>query len=174
MRATGIVRRIDDLGRIVIPKEIRRTMRIRCGDSLEIFTDGDGVIFKKYSPIGELTPFAAQYAEVLHKTLGIPVLISDRDRVIAACGNLRRECADRHISAEMEKLMENRRVVAAEGEGYAPCDGIDAKVSVAAPIISHGDISGCVMLFGNCKKPDEAEVKLATAAAAFLAKQLEE
>lgn len=71
MKATGIVRRIDDLGRVVIPKEIRRTMRIREGDPLEIYTDNDGeVIFKKYSPIGELSGFAGIYAEVLHKTGG--------------------------------------------------------------------------------------------------------
>ena len=87
MKATGIVRRIDDLGRVVIPKEIRRTMRIREGDPLEIYTDNDGeVIFKKYSPIGELSRFASQYAEVLNKSSGYPVLIADRDRIIAAAG----------------------------------------------------------------------------------------
>ena len=70
MRATGIVRRIDDLGRVVIPKEIRRTMRIREGDPLEIFTDRDGsVILRKYSPIGEIGEFAQEYAEAMHKTL---------------------------------------------------------------------------------------------------------
>ena len=87
MKATGIVRRIDDLGRVVIPKEIRRTMRIREGDPLEIYTDRDGeVIFKKYSPIGELNTFAAQYAETLHKTCELDVIICDRDAVIAAAG----------------------------------------------------------------------------------------
>ena len=87
MKATGIVRRIDDLGRVVIPKEIRRTMRIREGDPLEIFTDREGeVIFKKYSPIGELADFASQYAETLHKTCGMSVVICDRDTVIAGSG----------------------------------------------------------------------------------------
>ena len=82
MKATGIVRRIDDLGRVVIPKEIRRTMRIREGDPLEIFTDREGeVIFKKYSPIGELASFAAQYAETLHKICSMAVVITDRDAV---------------------------------------------------------------------------------------------
>ena len=87
MKATGIVRRIDDLGRVVIPKEIRRTMRIREGDPLEIFTNHEGeVIFKKYSPIGELAAFAAQYTETLHKTCGMAVVICDRDAVIACAG----------------------------------------------------------------------------------------
>ena len=87
MKATGIVRRIDDLGRVVIPKEIRRTMRIREGDPLEIFTNTDGeVVFKKYSPIGELSPFAIQYADVLSRATALPVLICDRDHVVACAG----------------------------------------------------------------------------------------
>ena len=92
MKATGIVRRIDDLGRVVIPKEIRRTMRIREGDPLEIFTDSDGeVVFKKYSPVGELTPFATQYADVMSRACSLPVLICDRDHVVAAAGVSKRD-----------------------------------------------------------------------------------
>ena len=92
MKATGIVRRIDDLGRIVIPKEIRRTMRIREGDPLEIYTDKDGgVIFKKYSPMGDLSQFAAQICETLHKTTGCSVAISDRDTIMAASGSCKRD-----------------------------------------------------------------------------------
>ena len=99
MKATGIVRRIDDLGRVVIPKEIRRTMRIREGDPLEIYTDREGeVIFKKYSPIGELSSFAAQYAETLYKTCGLSVIISDRDAVIALAGVSKKEYADKRLS----------------------------------------------------------------------------
>ena len=87
MKATGIVRRIDDLGRIVIPKEIRRTLRIKEGDPLEIFTDRQGeVIFKKYSPISELQSFAAEYAETLQRTSSMPVFICDRDEIIAVSG----------------------------------------------------------------------------------------
>ena len=96
MKATGIVRRIDDLGRVVIPKEIRRTMRIREGDPLEIYTDREGeVIFKKYSPMGELGSFASQYAETLHKTANMSVIISDRDAVIACAGAILLLCAER-------------------------------------------------------------------------------
>ena len=109
MKATGIVRRIDDLGRVVIPKEIRRTMRIREGDPLEIYTDRDGeVIFKKYSPIGELNAFAAQYADTLHKTCELDVIICDRDAVIAAAGVPRRDYADKQLSEELEKIIEGR------------------------------------------------------------------
>ena len=106
MKATGIVRRIDDLGRVVIPKEIRRTMRIREGDPLEIFTDRDGeVIFKKYSPIGELTAFAAQYAETLHKTCDLSVIICDRDSVVASAGVPKKEYADKPLSDEIEAII---------------------------------------------------------------------
>ena len=111
MKATGIVRRIDDLGRIVIPKEIRRSFRIREGDPLEIFTDAEGeVIFKKYSPIGELSNFAGQYAEVLHKNGGLPIAIMDNDHVIAASGMSKREVLERRITKNLEELMENRSV----------------------------------------------------------------
>ena len=109
MKATGIVRRIDDLGRVVIPKEIRRTMRIREGDPLEIYTAVDGeVIFKKYSPMGEMSEFAADYADVLYRAIGEPVLISDRDRIVAAAGLGKREIIEKRISPELENLMESR------------------------------------------------------------------
>ena len=110
MKATGIVRRIDDLGRVVIPKEIRRTLRIREGDPLEIFTDTNGeVIFKKYSPIGELSSFAEQYAEVLSRIMKQAVLISDSDHIIAAAGLSKKEVLERRISSQLEEYMENRR-----------------------------------------------------------------
>ena len=116
MKATGIVRRIDDLGRVVIPKEIRRTMRIREGDPLEIFTDNEGgVIFKKYSPIGELSSFAGQYAEVLYKVGGCPVLICDRDSVVAAAGIPKKEVLERRVSSMLEDLMERRAVYSKSG-----------------------------------------------------------
>ena len=110
MKATGIVRRIDDLGRVVIPKEIRRTLRIREGDPLEIYTDSNGeVIFKKYSPVGEMSTFAAQYAEVLSRVSNLPTLISDRDHIIAAAGVPKREYLERRITPVIEEYMESRR-----------------------------------------------------------------
>ena len=109
MKATGIVRRIDDLGRVVIPKEIRRTMRIREGDPLEIFTNSEGeVIFKKYSAMSELSENAANVAEVMYKTAGCPVAIFDKDHVIASSGVPKREFAERRVTSQLEELMDNR------------------------------------------------------------------
>ena len=111
MKATGIVRRIDDLGRVVIPKEIRRTMRIREGDPLEIYTDKDGgVIFKKYSLMGGLGDFASQMCETLNKTTGAITVITDRDSCIAVAGTPRRELVEKRISQDLEQLMEGRQI----------------------------------------------------------------
>ena len=149
MKATGIVRRIDDLGRVVIPKEIRRTMRIREGDPLEIFTDNDGeVIFKKYSPIGELSEFAGQYAEVLFKVGGSPVVVCDRDHVITAAGLPKKELLERRVSPELEDLMDRRAVYSRGGEGEQllfPVEGIDKSALAAASIVAAGDVCGSVV-----------------------------
>lgn len=112
MRATGIVRRIDELGRVVIPKEIRRTLRIREGDPLEIYTDRDGeVILKKYSPIGEIAAFAKDYTESLFRSIGHIACICDRDMVVAASGVPRKELWDKPISRELEAAIQNRQSV---------------------------------------------------------------
>ncbi len=180
MKATGIVRRIDDLGRVVIPKEIRRTMRIREGDPLEIYTDSDGeVIFKKYSPMGELAEFTAQYCEVLFKAISMPVLITDRDHVVCSMGISKRDAVDKRITKELEKVMENRATYIASSFDYKtlyPVEGIDKNACIAVPIISNGDISGCVVVMFNDRNelPTNAEIKLAEVAADFLGKQTEE
>ncbi len=180
MKATGIVRRIDDLGRVVIPKEIRRTMRIREGDPLEIFTDREGeVIFKKYSPIGELLSFASQYAETLYKTCSYPIIISDRDSVVAFAGTSKKECADKKISQDVENIMESRQLYTHthDAENKTAVDGNEKMViSTAMPIISEGDIIGSVISIlpeGSDAEPDETEIKLIQTAAVFLSKQLE-
>ncbi|MBO4860948.1 MAG: AbrB/MazE/SpoVT family DNA-binding domain-containing protein, partial [Clostridia bacterium] len=120
MKATGIVRRIDDLGRVVIPKEIRRTMRIREGAALEIFTDKEGeVIFKKYSPLGELGTYSAQYAESISKVSGLTVAVCDRDTVVAASGAGSKDVAERSISEQASALLESRKPFSAhDGDGY--------------------------------------------------------
>ena len=116
MKATGIVRRIDDLGRVVIPKEIRRTLRIREGDPLEIFTDREGeIILKKYSPIGELSSFAKQYAESLSQTMGCLVCVCDTDQIVAAAGNGKKELQDKYISKQLERILEDRNSLVASG-----------------------------------------------------------
>ena len=169
MKATGIVRRIDDLGRVVIPKEIRRTMRIREGDPLEIFVSNEGeVIFKKYSPISELGSIAAQYCEVLFRTAGYPVLITDRDHVVAVSGINRREGLEDHI--------ENRKsYMAGDGQPLQPIEGMAYYALAQSPIISSGDVCGSVMFLQNKEndRPGEAEQKLIAAAASYLGKQME-
>ncbi|MBQ6818900.1 MAG: AbrB/MazE/SpoVT family DNA-binding domain-containing protein [Clostridia bacterium] len=180
MKATGIVRRIDDLGRVVIPKEIRRTMRIREGDPLEIFTSNDGdVIFKKYSPIGELANLASQYAEVMGKGSALPVIICDRDGCVAAAGISKREVLERRLSVQLEELMDQRKTYTlkpgTEGTLF-PLEGIDRRAAVAVPILSAGDVVGavCMMAAESGAVPTETDVKLAQVAAAFLGKQMEE
>lgn len=179
MKATGIVRRIDDLGRVVIPKEIRRTMRIREGDPLEIFTDKDGeVIFKKYSPIGELSDFAAQICESLHKSTDAIAAVCDRDTIIAVAGGAKRELLEKRISPELEQIMESRRVFRQESGGTPPpvTDGeTGLYLAVAAPVISEGDIMGCVLFVTpkNAAPVGDVEYKLAQTVAAFLGKQME-
>lgn len=178
MKATGIVRRIDDLGRVVIPKEIRRTMRIREGDPLEIYTDRDGeVIFKKYSPIGEMSQFAAQYAETLNKTCSLAVIICDRDAVIAGAGLPRKEYADRKLSADFESIIESRALYTANGSERIPIvEGSQHYISCAMPIITDGDVTGCVASVTNGDAPalqGSVETKLIQTAAGFLGRQLE-
>ncbi len=180
MKATGIVRRIDDLGRVVIPKEIRRTMRIREGDPLEIFTNRDGeVIFKKYSPIGELSEFAGKYAETLAKTSGIAACITDRDSIIAVSGVPKKEMLDKRVSAELEKIMgEKTNYIKSNGDVSQVwiIDGFDKySANVVYPIISEGDTIGSVVMFGQEQKPaGEIEAKLAQTAAGFLGRHMEE
>ncbi len=185
MKATGIVRRIDDLGRVVIPKEIRRTLRIKEGDPLEIFTDREGeVILKKYSPIGELGEFAKEYAESLSETSGHIALISDRDTIIAVSGISKKEFLEKSISEDIEEIMESRRSrIFSEEEGMKGIsilkDGQgDQQFSsqVVAPIVAEGDPIGTVILIAKDRKTKigDLEKKLAETAAGFLAKQMEQ
>jgi AbrB family transcriptional regulator (stage V sporulation protein T) len=178
MKATGIVRRIDDLGRIVIPKEIRRSFRIKEGDPLEIFTDAEGeVIFKKYSPIGELSNFASQYAEVLHKSGGLPIAIMDNDHVVAASGISKREILERRVTKNLEELMENRAIHITNDKipSVNAIEGYDRKANIVYPIIYGGDVSGAVCMIEdeNHTLPSESDIKLVQVAAAFLGKQME-
>lgn len=180
MKATGIVRRIDELGRVVIPKEIRRTQRIRRGDPLEIFTTGDGeVIFKKYSPVGELNSFAGQYTDVLNKNFGLTAFVSDRDHIIAASGAGRRELTEQRISQPLERLMEERRPYVSEGvqeQAVRPCESAQRTLLCVWPIVAAGDVTGTVGLLSEDRaaRPDDAQQKAVAVAAGFLAKQLEE
>lgn len=179
MKATGIVRRIDDLGRVVIPKEIRRTMRIREGDPLEIFTDKDGeVIFKKYSLMGNQSEFAGQICEVLNKSIGKCVAVSDGDTIISCSGVQKRELEGAHISEDLEKLLQERTLYKLESTGTAlpVCGGsCDIQICVSAPIISGGDVLGSVLIIRDEKSSlvTELELRLAQAMALFLARHME-
>lgn len=179
MKATGIVRRIDDLGRIVIPKEIRRTLRIRESDPLEIFTDREGeIILKKYSSIGEMNIFAKQYAESLAQVSGKTAVIADRDRYIAVSGGMK-SLLGMHISKEVEAKMERREgILAKKGDREYVLLTEEAQecTSMAmAPIISEGDVVGAVFLLSADEKEGMGEVerKLVLSAASFLGKQME-
>lgn len=188
MKATGIVRRIDDLGRVVIPKEIRRTLRIREGDPLEIFVDREGeVILKKYSPIGELGDFAQEYADSLNETIGQIAMIADRDNVIAVAGAPKKEFMGKAIGPAVEKALEERKVVIMNEIGdHQYCKGCpvlesgdgNCKITsqVIAPIISQGDPIGAVIIMSKEAgvKMGDLELKLAETAAGFLAKQMEQ
>lgn len=183
MKATGIVRRIDDLGRIVIPKEIRRTLRIKEGDPLEIYTDREGeVIFKKYSPIGELQEFAAEYAETLQKTSAKPIFICDRDEIIAVSGASKKEYLDRRISKGLEEIVESRALYVRDSGKEAVAltsEGGSHYVNCAMPILSEGDVIGCVISGHqydaphNSKISEETESKLIQTAGMFLGRQME-
>ncbi|GGJ08910.1 stage V sporulation protein T [Alicyclobacillus cellulosilyticus] len=179
MKATGIVRRIDDLGRVVIPKEIRRTLRIREGDPLEIFVDRDGeVILKKYSPIGELGDFAKEYAESLADATGHVAIITDRDIIIAVAGASKKEYLEKPISEDVEQAMEERKVVVngTPGEYSVVRDRPERMARVIAPIIAAGDPIGAVILLSREAeaKMGDLERKLAETAAGFLGKQMEQ
>jgi len=181
LKATGIVRRIDDLGRVVIPKEIRRTLRIREGDPLEIFTDREGeIILKKYSPIGELGTFAKEYAESLAQNSGHITCIVDKDQIIAVSGGTKKDLLEKHISSELEKAINGRNVVVAtrNESGFIPILEEDDESmythQLITPIISEGDVLGAIVLLSPDKKMGELEGKLAQTAAGFLGKQMEQ
>lgn len=179
MKATGIVRRIDDLGRVVIPKEIRRTLHLREGEPMEIFTGKDGeVVLKKYSPMGELSDHAAKVAEAIAQHTGCLVCVTDCDQVIAACGTGSKEFVGQPISARLEQLIRDR-----EMQQYRT--GIellqnretkqDSAPQIICPILQSGDVHGAVVLCGRTDKPlpGKTEMQILSVAAGFLARQME-
>ena len=182
MKATGIVRRIDDLGRVVIPKEIRRTLRIREGDPLEIFTDREGgVILMNYSRIGELTDFSKEYAESLQQAIGHIVLIADKDAFISVSGGSKKEYVERKVSQELEKIMEDRKAVLITDQSKTIPLHNDEEAGkytsqVISPIIAEGDAIGAVIILSkeSGEKLGELDLKLSETASAFLGKHMEQ
>ncbi|AHN20111.1 stage V sporulation protein T [Lysinibacillus sphaericus] len=176
MKATGIVRRIDDLGRVVIPKEIRRTLRIREGDPLEIYTDREGeIILKKYSPINDLGEFAREYVETLYETLGTPAFVTDRDEVIAVAGIGKKEYINRRITSFAEGFMDERSTKIEKMETtieIVPGQYEQVKSYCATPIMVNGDPIGCIIVLSKVHFVGEVEVKVVETAANFLSKQM--
>lgn len=179
MKATGIVRRIDELGRVVIPKEIRRTMRIREGDPLEIYTSRDGeVIFKKYSLLGGVEDFAAELCETMSRSTGSVCAVTDRDTIIAVAGGSKRELMGKRITPELEEIMEGRKIYQYSGDERAipVSEGLDTlTAAVAAPILAEGDLLGLVLFISTSPGAvtGESEFKLAQTIAAFLGRHME-
>ncbi len=182
MKATGIVRRIDELGRVVVPKEIRRTLRIREGDPLEIFTDRDGeIILKKYSPIGELSAFAKEYTESLYRALGHIALISDKDQVVSFAGAPRKEMQDRPIAADLEQVILSRQTYVYNAGTGRVCGILAGEEEpgytsqVICPILVGGESVGAVVLLSRekDKRMGETEIKVAETAAGFIGGQME-
>ena len=183
MKATGVVRRIDDLGRIVIPKEIRKVLRIKEGDPIEIFTGREGeVILKKYSPIGELTEFASTYADTISKTTGHIACITDKDTVIAVSGGAKKDFLEKGLSKELEEVLENKEIFKSKenNEISIPITKNEGREriynsQVIYPIITDGDVVGSVILLAKepNKKMGDVEDKVAQSAAGFLGNHLE-
>lgn len=172
MKATGIVRRIDDLGRVVIPKEIRRTMKMSEGTPLEIFIDKEGgVIFRKYSAMGDISESAQHVSDCVSRVCGVGVAVSDRDRIVAAAGIPRRELLDKPVSRRLEDIMRARKpFIPSEDELILPCDACSRPASAAFPIINCGNICGMLMLLRDDSQsaPTEESLHLAQLGAAFL------
>lgn len=174
MRATGIIRKIDDLGRIVVPKELRRVLKIREGDPVEIYTDSQGqIILKKYSPIGEMGENVTTYAALIAQMSGCRVLLTDREQVVAVEGRGKKELEGRRISKEMEHILEDRSLVNT-GKTKKPVEIVEgetmADVQIICPILCESDVIGAIVLLGSDKQKElgELEGKIANMAAAFL------
>jgi len=180
MRATGIVRRIDDLGRVVIPKEIRRTLRIREGEPMEIFVDGEGgILFRKYSPIKELRGYAKELVEAIAQATGNLVCIADQDCIVASSGFRQRDYGGEKISKELEEIIDKRDCKMFEANRadniHIITQGKETPESVVVqPIISAGDTIGAVILIGTKTDITMADAKVAQVAAGFLGKQMED
>ena len=179
MKATGIVRRIDELGRVVIPKEIRRAYHIRVGDPLEIYTNNEGgVVFKKFSPVEEMGKNATDYAEALSKSTDKTVIVCDRDKCIAASGSGKMGFLNRSISSHLDDFVVLRKdYFLTEGETpLNSLDGVDSYLYCMSPIISQGDIMGSISFISdkNTGNVTEIDRALITVASTFLGNSLSE
>ena len=184
MRATGIVRRIDELGRVVIPKEIRRTLRIREGDPLEIYTDHDGeVILKKYSPIGEIAAIAKDYTDSLYRTLGHVALISDRDAIVSVSGTNKKDYVEKALSQEVDRILQSRQMQVlnlSSGAKMLPVTSDDRpelySAQILVPILADGEIIGGLILLSRESGVQMSDIdqKVAETTASIVGRQMEQ
>ena len=176
MKTTGVVRRIDDLGRIVIPKEIRRTLRIRDGESLEIFVEDEMIALKKYSSMNDLNDICKDLVNTINQTLSKNVLITDRDSVISISGNNKSNYLNKSISKYLEEKLKNREIVVEKNTIEVEfVENIKDKYSYTiSPIITNGDVVGTVVIFSDVDNITDTEVKLASFVSSFIGKHIEE
>lgn len=176
MKSTGVVRRVDDLGRIVIPKEIRRTLRIRDGEALEIFVDSEMIALKKFSKMTDMSDVAKELVEIINNNINKTVLITDRDKFIAASGTLKKNYIDKNISKFLEDVMSDRKCLVENSmHPIELIDNLKESLSyVIYPIIMNGDAVGLVLAISNNGDIGQLEEKLVNITAQFLGKHIEE
>lgn len=176
MKSTGVIRRIDDLGRVVIPKEIRKNLRIRDGESVEIFLESDNIVLKKYSPFSDLENFYRAYVDAVHPSIHGNIMIVDRDKFVAVSGNLKRSYLNGIISSTLDEIIQNREVVTCYD--FEEINLVGEKLEIAsyviAPIVARGDVLGAVIILSKDRRVDDFASKTATIAAKFLGKYIEE
>lgn len=176
MKSTGVVRRVDDLGRIVIPKEIRRTLRIRDGESLEIFVDREMIALKKFSKMNDIEEISKQIVDIMYNAIDKNVFITDRDRFVAGAGNLRKKFLNKNISKYLETIMNDRKnIIENSNHNIELVDVEEESLSyVISPIIMNGDAVGLVLILSEKSDIGKTEEKLASVFAQFLGKHIEE
>lgn len=176
MKSTGVVRRVDDLGRIVIPKEIRRTLRIRDGESLEIFVDREMIALKKFSKMTDIDEVSKQLVDIINGVINKNVFITDRDKFIAASGSLKRKYFNKNISKFLENIMRDRKTVIESTTHEIELVDLDKEnlAYIISPIIMNGDAIGLVLVLSEKNDIGQTEEKLASVTAQFLGKHIEE
>ena len=176
MKSTGVVRRVDDLGRIVIPKEIRRTLRIRDGESLEIFVDKETIALKKISKMTDIEDISKELVDIINNNINKNIFITDRDKFIAASGNLRKKYIDKNISKYLEKVMNDRKIVLENTKHEIELlDNIKDFLSyIICPIIMNGDAIGLLLIISEKDDISISDEKIAYVTTQFLGKHIEE
>ena len=174
LKSTGVVRRIDDLGRIVIPKEIRRNLRIREGDSLEIYSQGsEGITLKKYSQVENIEGFINQYVDAVFSTNKLEIIVTDTEKVIAAAGSFRKDIIGKRIDIRLDERMHRLTTQIFDKDNHLEItDNLIVKTNaILRPIAIYGDVVGSVIIVND--KITEIEKSLVETSASFISKYLE-